>query len=162
RRAPARRGRGRGMEQVAALVALTLAAGAPPRFAPPGGPGPPKTRGPHLGVEGKELVGAVGAVLRAGAAQSARRGVVSGRAAGRAALSLVFGVLTLSLMANQVVSGLALSLFGVGLSAFVGKGWVSLVIEGIQPLAIPGLSDLPFLGKLLFAYNPLVYLSLVL
>jgi simple sugar transport system permease protein len=55
-----------------------------------------------------------------------------------------------------------LSLFGVGLSAFVGLGWVSLVVDGIKPLAIAGVSDLPFFGKLLFAHSPLVYLSLVL
>jgi simple sugar transport system permease protein len=79
-----------------------------------------------------------------------------------AALSLVFAVLTLTLMANQVASGLALSLFGVGLSAFAGLGWVSVVVDGIKPLAIPGISDLPFFGKLLFAHSPLVYLSLVL
>ena len=74
----------------------------------------------------------------------------------------MFAVLTLSLMANQVATGLALSLFGVGLSAFVGLDYVSVVVEGIQPLAIPGLSDLPVVGKLLFGHNPLVYLSLAL
>ena len=63
-------------------------------------------------------------------------------------------------MANQVATGLALSLFGVGLSAFVGLDYVSVVIDGSKPLAIPGLSDLPVVGKLLFAHNPLVYLSL--
>jgi simple sugar transport system permease protein len=88
-------------------------------------------------------------------------GVAAGMAAG-AALSLVFAVLTLTLMANQVASGLALSLFGVGLSAFAGLGWVSVVVDGIKPLAIPGISDLPFFGQLLFAHSPLVYLSLVL
>ena len=74
----------------------------------------------------------------------------------------MFAVVTLTLQANQVASGLALSLFGVGLSAFVGLDYVSVVIEPIKPLAIPGLSDLPVVGKLLFAHNPLVYLSLVL
>ena len=72
----------------------------------------------------------------------------------------MFAVLTLSLMANQVATGLALSMFGVGLSAFVGLDYVSVVIDGIRPLAIPGLSDLPVVGKLLFGHNPLVYLSL--
>ena len=65
-------------------------------------------------------------------------------------------------MANQVAPGLALSLFGVGLSAFVGLDYVSVVIDGIPPLSIAGLSDLPVIGPLLFAHNPLVYLSLVL
>jgi ABC-type uncharacterized transport system permease subunit len=48
------------------------------------------------------------------------------------------------------------------LSAFIGQHYVSIVVDGITPLAIPGLSDLPVLGKLLFAHSPFVYLSLVL
>jgi simple sugar transport system permease protein len=65
-------------------------------------------------------------------------------------------------MANQVATGLALSLFGVGLSAFIGQPYVSEMIVGIQPLSIPFLSDLPVLGKLLFTHSPFVYLSLLL
>ena len=107
------------------------------------------------------LVGAVVAFIVAANTKSPWLGVVAGIAAG-AALSLVFAVVTLTLQANQVASGLALSLFGVGLSAFVGLSYVSVVIEPIRPIAIPGLSDLPVLGKLLFAHNPLVYVSLVL
>ncbi len=84
-----------------------------------------------------------------------------GRRAG-AALALVFGVLTLTLLANQVASGLALSLFGVGLSAFIGRPYVSVVIHAIPPLHVPVLSDLPIAGKLIFGSNPLVYLSLAL
>ena len=71
-------------------------------------------------------------------------------------------MLTLSLMANQVATGLALSLFGVGLSAFIGLPYISVVIDGIKPLAIPGISDIPFIGKLLFSHSPFVYLSLAL
>ena len=63
-------------------------------------------------------------------------------------------MLTLSLMANQVAAGLALSLFGVGLSAFVGLEYVSVVIEGIRPLSIAGWSDIPVVGRLLFGHNP--------
>ena len=75
---------------------------------------------------------------------------------------LVFGVVALSLQANQVATGLALSLFGVGLSAFVGRPYMSVVIEGMKPLAIPGVSDLPGVGKLVFAHSPLVYASIAL
>jgi simple sugar transport system permease protein len=82
--------------------------------------------------------------------------------ASAAAVSLIFAVLTLTLMANQVAAGLALSLFGVGLSAFVGLDYVSVVIDGIPPLRVPGLSDLPVVGPLLFGHNPLVYGSLLL
>jgi simple sugar transport system permease protein len=115
----------------------------------------------NLGVEGMMVVGAVTSFIVAATSQSPWLGVAAGMAAG-ATLSLIFGVLTLSLMANQVASGLALSLFGIGLSAFVGLNYVSVVIAPITPLSIPALSDLPVAGKLLFGHNPLVYLSLVL
>jgi simple sugar transport system permease protein len=149
------------MEHVAALIALTLAAGTPLVFAALGELVTEKSGVLNLGVEGMMLVGAVTSFIAAATTHSPWLGVAAGMAAG-AALSLVFAVLTLTLMANQVASGLALSLFGVGLSAFVGKSWVSAVIEGIPPVTVAGLSDLPFFGKLLFAHNPLVYLSLVL
>jgi general nucleoside transport system permease protein len=115
----------------------------------------------NLGVEGMMLVGAVMSFIVAATTGSSWLGVAAGMCAG-AALSLIFGVLTLSLMANQVASGLALSLFGIGLSAYLGLNYVSVVIDPIKPLAIAGLSQLPFVGKLLFGHNPLVYLSLVL
>jgi simple sugar transport system permease protein len=115
----------------------------------------------NLGVEGMMLVGAVVAFIVAATTKAPWLGVGAGMVAA-AALALVFAVLTLTLMANQVAAGLALSLFGVGLSAFVGLNYVSVVIDGIKPLAIPGLSDLPFFGQLLFAHSPFVYLSLVL
>jgi ABC-type uncharacterized transport system permease subunit len=128
------------METATHLVLLTLAAGTPLVYM---------------------LVGAVVAFIVTANTKSPWLGVLAGMAAG-SALALVFAVVTLSLQANQVASGLALSLFGVGLSAFIGLSYVSVVIEPIQPLHIPGLSDLPFFGQLLFAHNPLVYLSLVL
>jgi simple sugar transport system permease protein len=149
------------MEQLAALIALTLAAGTPLVFAALGELVTEKSGVLNLGVEGMMLVGAVISFIVAATTQQPWLGVAAGMVAG-AGLSLIFAVLTLTLMANQVATGLALSLFGVGLSAFVGLEYVSVVIEGIKPLAIPGWSDLPFFGRLLFAHSPLVYLSLVL
>ena len=107
------------------------------------------------------LVGAVTSFIVAATTKSPWLGVAAGMCAG-AALSLIFGVLTLSLMANQVASGLALSLFGIGLSAFLGLNYVSVVIDPITPLAIPVLSRLPVVGILVFGHNPLVYLSFAL
>ncbi len=149
------------MDQVAELLVLTLAAGTPLVFAALGELVTEKSGVLNLGVEGMMLVGAVTSFMVAATTGSPWLGVGAGMLAG-AALSLVFAVLTLSLMANQVATGLALSLFGIGLSAFVGLGYVSIVIEGIAPLGVPGLSDLPLVGKLLFGHNPLVYLSLAL
>jgi len=149
------------MEQLAQLVALTLAAGTPLVFAALGELVTEKSGVLNLGVEGMMLVGAVVSFIVAATTGQPWLGVAAGMLAG-AALSLVFAVLTLTLMANQVATGLALSIFGVGLSAFVGLHYVSVVIEGVKPLAISGWSDLPFFGRLIFAHSPLVYLSLVL
>jgi simple sugar transport system permease protein len=149
------------MDQLAQLFVLTLAAGTPLVFAALGELVTEKSGVLNLGVEGMMLVGAVTSFITAAGTGSPWLGVLAGMGAG-AALSLIFAVLTLSLMANQVASGLALSLFGVGLSAFLGLDYVSVVITAIKPLAVPGLSTLPFVGKLVFGHNPLVYVSLLL
>ena len=135
------------MDHFAELLVLTLAAGTPLVYAALGELVTEKSGVLNLGVEGMMLVGAVVSFVVAATTKNPWLGVGAGIAAG-AALSAVFAVLALSLMANQVATGLALSLFGVGLSAFVGLDYVSVVVEGIQPLAIPGLSDLPVVGKL--------------
>jgi simple sugar transport system permease protein len=147
------------VETAAQLLLLTLAAGTPLVYAALGELVTEKSGVLNLGVEGMMLVGAVVSFIVAATTKSPWLGVGAGMLAG-AALALLFAVVTLTLQANQVASGLALSLFGVGLSAFVGLDYVSVVIEPIRPLAIPALSDLPVVGKLLFGHNPLVYLSL--
>ena len=149
------------MDTLAQLFILTLAAGTPLVFAALGELVTEKSGVLNLGVEGMMLVGAVVAFMVASKSGSPWLGIAAGIAAG-AATSLIFGAIALSLMANQVATGLALSLFGVGLSAFVGLDYVSVVIDGIKPLAVPGLSDLPVVGPLLFGHNPLVYLSFAL
>lgn len=149
------------MDTFAQLFILTLAAGTPLVFAALGELVTEKSGVLNLGVEGMMLVGAVVAFIVAATSKSAWLGVGAGMLAG-AALSLIFAVVTLTLQANQVASGLALSLFGVGLSAFIGLDYVSIVIEPIKALSISGLSDLPVIGPLLFGHNPLVYLSLAL
>jgi len=148
-------------DHVATLVALTLAAGTPLVFAALGELVAEKSGVLNLGVEGMMLVGAVVSFIVAATTRQPWLGALAGAAAG-AAMAAIFGALTLSLMANQVATGLALSLFGVGLSAFIGQAYVSVMIAGVKPLSIPGLSNLPVIGKLLFAHSPFVYLSLLL
>jgi general nucleoside transport system permease protein len=148
-------------DHIATLVALTLAAGTPLVFAALGELVTEKAGVLNLGVEGMMLVGAVVSFIVAATTGQPWLGAFAGAAAG-AAMAAIFGVLTLSLMANQVATGLALSLFGVGLSAFIGLGYVSVVIEGIKPWSLAGWTDLPVVGKLLFAHSPFVYLSLLL
>ena len=90
----------------------------------------------NLGAEGIMAVGAVAAFAVAHDTHSTWAGVIAGMAAG-AAMSLIFAVLTLTLMANQVASGLALSIFGVGLSAFVGKPYESASMVAVPPIRVP-------------------------
>jgi len=77
-------------------------------------------------------------------------------------MALVFGFLTLTLLANQVATGLALTIFGVGLSALVGSGFVGTPLPRLPRLDLPGLSDLPVVGPLLFGHDVLVYMAVLL
>ena len=115
----------------------------------------------NLGVEGMMLVGAVTGFAVTVAAGNPAVGIVAAILAG-AGMALLFAVLTLSLMANQVATGLALTIFGVGLSALIGRGYVGVPLPALPKLAIPGLSDLPAIGPLLFAHDALIYLSVAL
>ena len=149
------------MDTLTQLVVLTLAAGTPLVFAALGELVVEKSGVLNLGVEGMMLVGAIASFIVAARTQSPWLGVGAGAIAA-ALLSLVFAMIVLSLRANQVATGLALSLFGVGLSAFIGRDYLSVVIEGITPVHVPALSDVPVVGRLLFGHSPLVYVSLVL
>lgn len=115
----------------------------------------------NLGVEGMMLAGAVAGFVTALATGSATLAVLAAAAAG-AGLSLLFALLALGLLANQVASGLALTIFGVGLSALFGSAYVGIPVERLPRLDLPGLSDLPLIGPLLFGHDALVYLALAL
>jgi general nucleoside transport system permease protein len=115
----------------------------------------------NLGVEGMMLMGALAAFAVGSTSGSLVLGYGAAAVAGMA-MALIFGVLTLSLQANQVATGLALTLFGIGLSAFLGRDFAGMPITGIRPLHIPVLSDLPVVGALLFSYDLAVYGSLLL
>jgi len=115
----------------------------------------------NLGVEGMMLVGAVAAFAAMVSTGSLPLALLAAMLAAMA-MALLFGVMTLSLMANQVATGLALTIFGIGLSAFIGKGFIGVPIEGLPALSVPGLSDIPLLGPVVFGQDALVYASLVL
>jgi general nucleoside transport system permease protein len=115
----------------------------------------------NLGVEGMMLVGAIAGFAVGLSTGSLWLAYLAAAIAGLLVSSL-FGFLTLSLQTNQVATGLALTLFGVGLSAFVGRGFVGLPIARVPQLQIPILSDLPVIGPLLFHYDLPEYLSIAL
>lgn len=117
----------------------------------------------NLGVEGMMLVGAVSAFWATSETGSLELGVLAAVATG-AAVSLMHAVPSISLRVNQIVSGLALAIFGRGLSTFIGRSG-SPPLVGQPPRAsfdqlLPdGLADLPLVGPLLFGHDLLVYLS---
>jgi ABC-type uncharacterized transport system permease subunit len=113
----------------------------------------------NLGIEGMMLAGAVTAFAVTVTTGSATLGIVCAALAGTL-MALAFGVLTLSLLANQVATGLALTIFGIGLSALIGSGFVGIPVDHLPRLDVPGLSDLPVIGPLLFGHDALVYLSI--
>jgi len=115
----------------------------------------------NLGVEGMMLIGAVFGFAAVSITGQPLIGVVAGITAGALA-SLIFGVLTLSLLSNQVATGLALTIFGTGLSALFGLEYVGKTIEQIEPIHIPLLTDLPIIGRILFGHDPLVYFAIVI
>ena len=110
----------------------------------------------NLGLEGMMLVGAVAGFAVTLGAGSASLGLVAAALAGMAA-AFVFGFLTLSLQTNQVATGLALTLFGAGLSAFAGRSLVGQTVPPLPHLVFPWLSEVPFVGPLLFRFDAMVY-----
>lgn len=115
----------------------------------------------NLGVEGMMLIGAVTAFAITVTTGSAVLGVLAAIAAG-ATLAFLFGLLTLSLLANQVATGLALTLFGVGLSSLLGLEFVGQPVERLPTIHIPLLSDIPLIGPIFFSHDALIYLSVIM
>jgi ABC-type uncharacterized transport system permease subunit len=115
----------------------------------------------NLGVEGMMIMGAAcgfaGAYLTGSVMVGAACGVLAG-----AALAAIFGVLTLGLAVNQVATGLALTILGVGASGLIGAGFVGQRIAPAPPLTLPLFSDLPFVGRIFFGENAFVYFSVAL
>ncbi|CAD5372454.1 Putative glucose ABC transporter permease protein TsgC13 [Rubrivivax sp. A210] len=115
----------------------------------------------NLGAEGLMLVAAIAGFATAVASGSDWLAFAAGAAAG-AGLAAVFGLLVIWLNTNQVATGLALSLFGGGFSAFVGIGFVQEKLGERVQFRIPLLADIPLLGPALFRQHPMVYAAMVL
>ena len=115
----------------------------------------------NLGVEGMMVMGAVCGFAAAYTTGSPYLGILASIFAG-VAMALLFAFLTLTLVANQVATGLALTLLGLGLSGLIGEAFVGLPGVKLTKLAIPVLSDIPFIGPILFGQDILVYVSLAL
>ena len=114
----------------------------------------------NLGVEGMMLVGAIAGFAVAHSTGIATLGVFASIVAG-ALISLVFGFLTLTMLANQIATGLALTIFGRGFSALIGAGFVGIAAPTLPKLHVTLLTDIPFIGPVLFGQDPLIYMSFI-
>ncbi len=115
----------------------------------------------NLGVEGMMIMGAVCAFAAAHMTGSPYLGILTGIASG-AVFSLLFGFLTLTLVTNQVATGLALTILGLGVSGMLGESFVGLPGVKLQPIVFPVLSEIPFIGPLLFRQDLIFYMSIAL
>ena len=147
------------MNELALLLAATLASGTPLAIAGLGLLLNEKAGVLNLGAEGMMLVAAIAGFAAAFYTGSDLLAFAAGAAAG-AALALVFGVLVIWLNTNQYATGLALSLFGAGFSAFVGVGLVGKKLSDRTPFEVPLLADIPFIGPALFKQHPMVYVAI--
>lgn len=115
----------------------------------------------NLGVEGVMMMGCFCAFITAQLTGQPWLAFLAAGLAGLCTASL-HGLVCLIFQGNQVVSGLALTIFGTGLANYLGTPYIGLAAPGFSPQPIPGLADLPFLGPVFFNHDPLVYLSYLL
>jgi simple sugar transport system permease protein len=147
------------MESMALLLAATLSAGTVLAIAALGLLINEKAGIVNLGAEGMMLCAAIAGFAVVVHTGNSWLGFAAGMAAG-AALAGIFGLLVIWLNTNQYATGLALSLFGAGFSAFVGIGYVQEKLPEQTTLVLPFLSDIPFLGLALFRQHPMVYIAM--
>ena len=147
------------MELATALLVSILAASTPLLLAGMGELVAERAGVLNLGVEGMMLAGALAAFAASTQSGSVLVGLAASVGAG-AGLAALFGLLTLTLQANQTATGLALTIFGRGASALLGAGYVGVTAPTLPRLAVPGLSDIPLLGPVLFGHDALVYAAL--
>ncbi|ALP63166.1 MULTISPECIES: ABC transporter permease [Paraburkholderia] len=150
------------IQQASALTSSAVVAAIPLMFAGVGELVTEKSGVLNLGVEGMMLMGAVTGYAVTAVTGNPWLGVLAAIGAG-IAMSLLFAFLVLSMLANQVATGLSLTIFGIGLSAYVGKPYTSAAVrESIGTWVIPGLSKIPVLGPALFSLTPLDYLAFIM
>ncbi len=148
------------MTETALLIAAMLASGTPLAIAGLGLLINEKVGVLNLGAEGMLLVGAVTGFAVSFHTGSTVLAMLAGAGAA-ALLAAIFGWLVIWINANQYATGLAVSLFGGGFSAFVGVPYVGQKLGAPVSHAIPLLGDIPFFGPALFRQHPMVYLSVI-
>jgi len=149
------------MDSIALLLAATLNAGTVLAFAALGLLINERSGIVNLGAEGMMLVAAIAGFAVGVSTGNDWLAFAAGAAAG-ALLAAAFGVLVIYLNTNQYATGLALSLFGSGFSAFIGIQYTQQKLPERPHFAIPGLADIPLVGPALFRQHPMVYIAIAL
>jgi len=150
------------INQASNLTSSAIIAAIPLMYAGAGELVAEKSGALNLGVEGMMLMGAVTGYAVTVSTGNPWLGVVASVFAGLA-MALLFGFLTITMLANQVATGLSLTIFGIGFSAYVGKPYTSAAVRAsIDVMPIPGLSSIPVLGPAVFSLTPLGYLAFIM
>ncbi len=149
------------MEYLIPIMAAAVRSGTPILFATLGELLTERVGVMNLGLEGIMLMGSLSGFWGALVFSNPWAGIALAVLVGMA-LSALHAVLCVSLGANQVVSGLALAMFGTGTSALLGKNLVGVTIPGLPAAPLPGLAELPWVGPILFSHDVLVYGGFIL
>jgi ABC-type uncharacterized transport system permease subunit len=115
----------------------------------------------NLGVEGMMIIGAICGFIVAVETGSPWLGFFAAMAGG-AAISFIFAILTQYMLTNQVATGLALTLFGLGFAALLGHSYAGIKPPQFDKLDIPFISDIPVIGPLIFSHDYMIYISLAI
>lgn len=115
----------------------------------------------NLGVEGMMIIGAACGFAAAVLTDSNATGLVAGSLAGMT-LAALFGALAIGLATNQVATGLALTILGLGLAGLIGAPFVGQPRPAMDPVSLPMLASVPWIGKAIFGADPVFYLSIAL
>ncbi|MFK8080452.1 MAG: ABC transporter permease [Granulosicoccus sp.] len=147
------------LDSIVFLLAGTLAAATPLLYAAVGEAIVEKAGVLNLSIEGMMAVGAASGFVVATLTGSYVQGFTIAAIAS-AALSLVFAVLVLNFLANQVAAGLAVGILGLGISVLIGKEYEGKTITSLNELDMGWLGELPFIGPVLFSHDPMVYVGM--
>jgi len=150
-----------GVSELTGLILTIITAATPLLFASLGELVTERSGVLNLGVEGMMSVGAVIGFIAGDLSGQPLIGILAAIVAGMV-MAALFGLVTLVFIANQVASGLALTLFGLGLSALLGDRYVSVPGLGLDRIHIPGLTDIPLVGPVIFGEDPLIYVAVAL
>jgi simple sugar transport system permease protein len=149
------------LEFLLPLLAAAVQSGTPILYATLGEIFTEKSGILNLGIEGIMMLGALAGFVTSKVTGSPILGFLLGGCAG-ALLASLHGLVCLGFQGNQVVSGLALTILGIGLADYLGTPFIGQDASGFSPISIPILSEIPLVGRVFFNHDPLVYTSYII